>query len=103
MKCKLELEFDSLEELKLFLTKDDVIQQQEIEIRPPEIRARERKTWTQYELETLVSFYKKGYRYKKIGEGLQRKTTAVANKISQLIREGNLEPRSKRHGRVYEY
>lgn len=83
MKYELKIEFDHLDELKTFLTKQPQEENVSMKIEP----YRTHKRWTDIEINFVKDNYYK-FTYKQIAKSLNRPKTSVAQLITKLNKKG---------------
>lgn len=89
MKFTLTIEGNSKKELLDILNKQEI---SEVSIQEPERqKIRAHKKFTQYELDAIVDFYKRGHKVKAIAKSLQRTKPSIAIQLSKMFKAGLLK------------
>lgn len=63
---------------------------------PQRTPIRQRKKWTQFDINTLVDFYNKNYKTKQIAKTLQRSAISCSTQLHLLFRKGLIKHKTNR-------
>jgi len=84
---KLTLEFETLSELSVMVKRLTGEEQEQI-LAPDKTPHRDRKKLTDFELDMIADWYRKGHTYKKIAKSLNRSTASIAVVLSKMFKNG---------------
>lgn len=98
---KLELQFNTIEELKSFIGGDRKAEVQTVFDLPTQVRhtIRKSKPWTEFEIDYIIGNWH-GYTAKQIAASLGRSPGAVSQQAHSLMKRGLLRKKNNVNGKV---